>query len=122
MKLLLALLPTVLLVVYSQLVTKWRVVFLLDSLQDSSGPIDRLFVYLKDPYILSAYVAALASSMAWMFVVERHALSLAFPLYIGLTVLVVVVGGVFLFGEQMTFARTLAVLLILIGVAIGSGT
>lgn len=120
MKLLLALLPTVVLVVCGQLVTKWRVAYLLDPIQNSSGMIDRLFVYLKDPYILSSYVAALVASVAWMFVIERYALSLAFPLYIGITVLSVVVGGVFLFGEEMTTVRAIAVLLIVIGVAIGS--
>lgn len=120
MKLLLVLLPTVALVVYGQLVTKWRVAYLFDPLQNTSGRVDRLFVYLKDPYILSAYVAALAASVTWMFVIERHSLSLAFPLYIGVTVLSVVVGGVFLFGEEMTTLRIIAVLLIVIGVALGS--
>lgn len=120
MKLLFVLLPTVALVVYGQLVTKWRVAYLFDPLQNTSGRVDRLFVYLKDPYILSAYVAALAASVTWMFVIERHSLSLAFPLYIGVTVLSVVVGGVFLFGEEMTTLRIIAVLLIVIGVALGS--
>jgi multidrug transporter EmrE-like cation transporter len=120
MKLLLALLPTVVLVVYGQLVTKWRVAHLFDPLQNTSGRMDRLFVYLNDPYILSAYAAALAASVAWMFVIERHALSLAFPLYIGITVLSVVLGGVLLFGEQMNAMRTIAILLIVTGVALGS--
>ena len=119
MKLLIALLPTIILVVYGQLVTKWRLEQLSDAVRGSSGPLDRLVVYLSDPYILSAYAVAFASSMTWMFVVERHALSLAYPLYIGLTVLAVTVGGVFLFGEQMTPSRVLAVILIVAGVIVG---
>lgn len=120
MKLLLALLPTVVLVVFGQLVIKWRVALLFDSLQSASSWIDRLFVYLKDPYILSAYVSALVASAAWMFVIERHALSLAFPLYIGITVLSVVVGGILLFGEEMNTLRAIAIFLIVAGVALGS--
>jgi multidrug transporter EmrE-like cation transporter len=55
-----------------------------------------------------------------MFVVESHAVSLAFPLYIGLTVALVVLGGICLFGEPITAQRILAIALILAGVAIGS--
>jgi multidrug transporter EmrE-like cation transporter len=120
MKLLLAIFPSVVLVVYSQLITKWRVVYLLDSLQGTLGPIDRLFVYLKDPYILSCYVASLGASVAWMFAIERNPFSLAFPLYIGITILSVVIAGVFWFGEEMSIMRIIAIVLIIIGVVLGS--
>jgi multidrug transporter EmrE-like cation transporter len=79
-----------------------------------------LLTYLSDPYILSAYIAALASSMTWMFVVESYPVSLAFPLHIGLTVMAVVLGGIYLFGEPITAPRILAVALILAGIVIGS--
>jgi multidrug transporter EmrE-like cation transporter len=120
MRLILAILPTMLLVVYGQLVIKWRVGALSDVAHPASGPLGRLALYLTDPYILSAYVAALASSMTWMFVVESYPVSLAFPLHIGLTVVAVVLGGIYLFGEPITAPRILAVFLILAGIAIGS--
>ena len=104
----------------SQLITKWRVVYLLDTLQNAPGRLDRLFVYLKDPYILSAYLTSLTASFAWMFVVERHSISIAFPISIGITVLSVVSGGILLFGEEMNAMRTLAVLFIVIGVGLAS--
>jgi multidrug transporter EmrE-like cation transporter len=120
MRLILAILPTMLLVVYGQLIVKWRVGALADVAQPASGPLGRLALYLTDPYILSAYVAALVSSMTWMFVVESHPVSLAFPLHVGLTVLAVVAGGIYLFGEPITAPRILAVFLILAGIVIGS--
>jgi multidrug transporter EmrE-like cation transporter len=120
MRLILAILPTMLLVVYGQLVIKWRVSALSGVARPESGSLERLGLYLTDPYILSAYIAALASSMTWMFVVESHPLSLAFPVHIGLTVMAVVVGGIYLFGEPITAPRILAVVLILAGIAIGS--
>jgi multidrug transporter EmrE-like cation transporter len=117
MRLLLAILPTMLLVVYGQLMIKWRVEVLSGV---ASAPMGRLAVYLTDPYIISAYVAALASSMTWMFVVESHPLSLAFPLHIGLTVMAVVLGGIYLFGEPISAPRIIAVCLIVAGIAVGS--
>lgn len=120
MRLILAILPTILLVVYGQLIIKWRVAALSGVAHSASGPLDRLAVYLMDPYILSAYAAALGGSMTWMFVVESYPVSLAFPLHIGLTVALVVLGGIWLFGEPITPARILAIALILTGVAIGS--
>ncbi len=120
MRLVLYLLPTILLVVYAQLVTKWRVGAVATVMPVGSGPLDRLAAYLTDPYILSAYVAALGSSVTWMFVVESYPVSLAFPLHIGLTVVSVVLGGVWLFGEPLTLSRVLAVCLILTGIAVGS--
>jgi multidrug transporter EmrE-like cation transporter len=55
-----------------------------------------------------------------MFVLESYPVSLAFPLHIGLTVIAVVVGGIYLFGEPITAWRILAVCLIVAGIAIGS--
>jgi multidrug transporter EmrE-like cation transporter len=120
MRLILYLLPTIVLVVYGQLLIKWRIGVLSEGASSASGPLGRLALYLADPYILSAYVAAVASSMTWMFVVESYPVSLAFPLHIGLTVVSVVLGGIYLFGEPITPSRILAVSLILAGIAIGS--
>jgi len=120
MRLILFLLPTFLLVVYGQLITKWRVGVLSADLPAGSGPLERLTLYVTDPYILSAYAAALGGSVTWMFVIESFPVSLAFPLYIGLTVVAVVLAGAWLFGEPLTPARILAVALILAGIVVGS--
>lgn len=119
MKLLLVLLPTISLVVYGQLVIKWRVGALSGALPAASG-VSKLWNYLTDPFIVSAYFAALISSITWMYVVDRYPLSQAFPVHIGLTVLMVVLGGIFLFDEQITASRICAVLLIVAGVAVAT--
>ena len=81
MKILLEVLPTVLLVVCGQLLIKWRVQLMAGSEHYVVDRASRMSIYLTDPYIILAYLAALASSITWIFVVERHPLSLAFPLY-----------------------------------------
>ncbi len=120
MRLILAILPTMALVVCGQLLIKWRVGVLAEAAQPASAPLARLALYLTDPYILGAYVAALASSITWMFVLESYPVSLAFPLHIGMTVIAVVAGGIYLFGEPITPWRILAVCLIVAGIAVGS--
>jgi multidrug transporter EmrE-like cation transporter len=116
----LAMFPTIVLVVFSQLVVKWRVTSLAGDLGDATDRITRLISYLKDPYIVSSYVAALAASVAWMFVVERYAISVVFPIYVGLTIVAVAVGGCLLFDESLGPSKVFAIILIVAGVSIAS--
>lgn len=122
MKMIFAMFPTIILVVYGQLVTKWRIGILADAMEGSPDQVVRLIIYLKDPYILSSYLAALAGSAAWMFVVERYAISIAFPIYVGLTVFAVALGGCLVFGEPLNMPRSIAILFIVVGVAIGANS
>ena len=120
MKFLLAMAPTILLVVYGQLVTKWRVAFVLRENTPSGGRLEKLLQYLTDPYILSAYGCVFLSSIAWMFVVERYPLSQSFPVYIGITFCLVTLGSAIIFGENITTLRWISIALIGFGVALGS--
>jgi multidrug transporter EmrE-like cation transporter len=120
MKMLFTMLPTVILVVYSQLVMKWRVTALGDATHKSACTSVRLGIYLLDPFVLSSYVAALIGSVLWLFVVERYPISIAFPVYVGLTVGSVACVGPWLFREEVTVPRLVAILLIIAGVIIGS--
>lgn len=119
MKLLLALAPTICLVVFGQLVTRWRVVAL-QTLNQSESGLSRLSTYLADPWIVLAYAAVFASSITWIFVIERYPLSLAFPLHIGLTVFIVTLSSTLLFNEPLTPQRIVAIVLIIAGVIIAN--
>lgn len=116
MRLLIAIAPTVTCIIYSQLMTKWRVMHLSESLAGSKTLVGRLTVYLTDPLIISAYAVALAASVLWVFVVERYAISNAFPVYIGMVVVFVSLGGVLLFNEEMNIQKVIAIVLIIAGV------
>ncbi len=117
---LIAIFPTLLLVVYGQLIIKWRVDLLSEAMKGAPNLLARLSIYLQDPYIISSYLAALAGSAAWMFVVEKYAISIAFPIYVGLTVVAVAIGGCLFFNEALTLTKIASILLIILGVAIGS--
>jgi multidrug transporter EmrE-like cation transporter len=113
-----SLLPTVVLTVYGQVVTKWRVGHFAE--RTAGMPLlDRLFVYIFDPFIISAYVFTFAASLAWMIVVEKYPLSLVYPLYIGTTILIVTALGILLFREPFSIPRIISIALIISGIVIG---
>lgn len=111
----LLILPVASLVAYSQLMVKWRAA----SLIVPASPAGKLFAMFTDPLILSAYCAALAASVALLLVVTRLPLTLAFPAYIGVTFVMVVVGGHLVLGEPLSVSKVAAVALILSGIALG---
>lgn len=119
MKILLLTFPVALLVAYSQIMVKWRMLTM-NALEIQSLPLlPRLLKYLSDPFILSAYATAFLSSLVWMYVVTKLPLAVAFPVYIGITFLLVIAGGWQFLAEEITLTRLLSATLILLGIAIG---
>ena len=117
MKIYLLIIPIALLVTYSQLIVKWRVN---SGVYDTTGSFaQRLFKMLNDPVILSGYGAALIASFAWLYIVAKLPLTVAFPAYIGVTFAMVILGGWGLLGEELNGARLIAVLLIFSGILLG---
>lgn len=119
MKLLLAILPTVILTLYSQFITKWRIGVLADQVGPASA-LTRIIRYLSDPLVLSAYAMTFIASFAWFAVLERYELSLAYPIFIGVMFASVTVGGMVFFGEPVTAMRLFAILLIFLGIIAGT--
>lgn len=120
MKLLLAVLPTILLAAYGQLVSKWRVAALTATGAEPASAPARVLTYLTDPYIISSYVFALLSSIAWLYVLEKYPVSVAFPTYIGVLFAVVTVGSALLLKEHISVQHVLGMGLILVGVIVVS--
>lgn len=117
MKNYLLILPIALLVTFSQVIVKWR--------SNTGGStegltfLQHLLRYVTDPVILAAYSAALIASFAWLFVVTRLPLTVAFPVYIGITFAMVLAGGWYFLGESMGAAKLVAILLIFCGIVLG---
>jgi multidrug transporter EmrE-like cation transporter len=120
MKVLIAVLPTVFLTAYSQLIIKWRVSTLATASVQHLGLVHRAFTYLSDPFIVSAYAFALLSGVAWFFVAERHPISIAFPVYIGVLFSIVTVGSTIWLRESISIQHLVGLALILVGVAVVS--
>jgi multidrug transporter EmrE-like cation transporter len=111
------LLPIALLVAYSQVVVKWRV----NNIEGQTGTdfMPKLLYFMSDYVILSAYGAALLASFAWLYVVTKLPLTTAFPIYIGITFMMVVAGSWYFLAEDVTLAKAIAISLIFTGIVIG---
>jgi multidrug transporter EmrE-like cation transporter len=118
MKILLYTFPVAVLVAYSQLVVKWRAQ-LGNTLNPDQKLLERFIGYFSDGYIISGYVAALLSSFVWLIVISRIPLSIGFPIYIGTTFVLVMLGSWLILHETISFPRLLAATLILIGIILG---
>ncbi len=121
MKLLFAVLPTISLAVFSQLMMKWRVsqIYQTQALQNDEQ-LSRVVTYFSDPWLVSAYASTFLGSIAWMFVVEKYDISVSFPVYIGSTFMLVMLGGCLILKEPLSLIRVVAVFLIFLGIVIGS--
>lgn len=113
----LMILPIAILVTYSQLMVKWRS-SAVEQLA-SAGFLQHLIKFLTDPVVFSAYAAALVASFAWLYVVTKLPLTIAFPVYIGITFAMVLLGGWFFLSETLTVTKLVAVLLIFGGIVLG---
>ena len=110
-------LPIAVLVTYSQLIVKWRTSEMTLVVQASFQR--QLLKFLTDPVIVSAYAAALIASFAWLYVVTKLPLTVAFPVYIGVTFAMVLLGGWFFLSETLPATKLVAVLLIFGGIVLG---
>lgn len=119
MKILLLTFPVALLVAYSQVVVKWRMLNIGAIDMQNMPLMERMFKYLSDPVILSAYGAAFLSSLVWLYIITKLPLVLAFPVYIGITFVLVIVGGWYFLAETITLIRLASVTLILAGIILG---
>lgn len=119
MKILLSIFPIALLVAYSQIMVKWRTLQIGVSATDDTSLFGRMLHYLSDPLLLSAYATALLASFLWLLVVAKLPLVIAFPVYIGVTFVLVLAGGWIFLSESISLTRLVSILLILVGITLG---
>lgn len=119
MKTLSLIIPIALMVAYSQLIVKWRTSMVDFSSDQNLTIIKRLLSYIQDPFILSGYVMALLSSFLWLIVIAKIPLSIGFPIYIGCTFMLVIIGSLLWLKEPFSIYKLVAATLIFLGIVIG---
>jgi multidrug transporter EmrE-like cation transporter len=110
---------TVMLTVYGQIAIKWQVLkagTLPEALPDK---IVFLFQLLLNPWVISAFAAALLASVFWMAAMTKLQLSYAYP-FMSLAFVLVMVASAFFFNEPMTPLKIAGVSLVILGLIVGS--
>lgn len=110
---------TILLTVYGQIVIKWQVLragALPEALPDK---VAFLFQLLLNPWVISAFAAALLASVFWMAAMTKLQLSHAYPFMSLAFVLIMVASGVF-FNEPITPLKIVGISLVILGLVVGS--
>lgn len=87
------------------------------------GPIVTKLIFLfrmfTNFWVMSSFVAAFLAALCWMAALTKFDLSHAYP-FMGLTFVFVLLLGSLLFSEPITVLKVVGVVLILIGIGIGS--
>ena len=109
----------VILTAYGQLVLKWRVIQAGNVPSELEAKFHYFAGLLIQPWVLSVYLSILISGVCWMAALSRLQLSHAYPFISGSFVLVLILSGVF-FQEPINVSRVAGVILILLGIVIGS--
>jgi len=110
---------SVLFTVYGQIVVKWQV-SKAGALPDAlSGRVPFLLNLIFNPWIISGIVAGFFALISWLVAMTKFDLSYAYP-FTSLGFVAVLLLSAILFHEPITVAKTLGVVLIIIGIIVGS--
>ena len=110
---------TILLTVYGQIVIKWQVLKAGALPEATSDKIAFLLQLLLNPWIVSAFAAALLASVFWMAAMTKLQLSHAYPFMSLAFVLILIASGLF-FHEAITPLKIAGIVLIVLGIIVGS--
>ena len=110
---------TILLTVYGQLVIKWQVLKAGAFPADGWGKLSFLLHLLLNPWVISAFLAALLASVTWMAAMTKLQLSHAYP-FMSLAFILVILFSGLLFHEPITIPKIVGAALVMLGLAIGS--
>ncbi len=110
---------TVALTVYGQLIVKWQV----DQNGGLPATTDEKLRFLgqlfTNPWVLSALAAAALAAASWMLALTHFELSIAYP-FVSLSFVLVLVASAIFFDEGITVVKVAGVMLILLGLFVGS--
>lgn len=112
---------TIGLTVYGQIIVKWQVDNAGSFPDAFSGKVEFLARLLVNPWIISVFVGAAIAALAWMAALTHFELSRAYP-FVALSFVLVLVLSAIVFDEALTWPKVVGVLLIVLGLTVGSQT
>ena len=113
------LLFTILLTCYGQIVVKWRMPIHGQLPHTFNLKIAFILSLLLDPFIISSLFAAVIASLCYMSALSKLPLSHAYP-FMGATFGIVLIGSSIFLNEPLNCYKIFGVIMIVIGIAVGS--
>ncbi|HEU4656678.1 MAG TPA: hypothetical protein VFR97_04095 [Capillimicrobium sp.] len=110
---------TILLTVYGQLIVKWQVNEAGELPAGIGDKVTFLAKLLINPWVISVFVAAALAAVSWMAAMTQFELSRAYP-FVALSFILVLIGSGVFFDEAVTPLKVLGVILVVVGLAVGS--
>lgn len=110
---------TVLSIVYSQSVIRWRLSSVGSVPESFSEKAYFLLLFLLDPWVLSAVLGTFFSGLFWILSLTKFELSYAYPWLASVFILMMLVGVVF-FEETFSLSKMMGTFLVVFGLVIAS--
>jgi len=110
---------TILFTVYGQMVLKWQVALSGPLPSGSVEKVTFLLGLLLNPWVLSGFCAAFLASLAWMAAMTKFQLSYAYP-FMSLNFVLVLGLSAWLFQEPVSMAKVAGIVLVVLGIILGS--
>jgi len=101
----------------SQLIMRWRVGAAGSLSPAATDRIGFVFSMLMTPWVWVAILCTFLAGVSWMLALTRFDLTYAFP-FTGVSFVLILLAGAFVFGEQVSLARVAGTLLVLIGLIV----
>ena len=112
-------LGTILFTVYGQLVIKWQVSIAGDMPSDLLEKIWFLSRLVVNPWVISSIIGAFLAFLCWIAVMTKFDLSYAYP-FVSLSFVLVLISSVLLFNEPLSAYKVVGMILIMMGIVLGS--
>jgi len=106
---------TIVFIVYSQLIIKWRVSKVGAFPEALHGKLFFLLKLFLDPFIISGFIAAFLASIFWMAAMTKFELSHAYPILVGGLAVLTCIFAVILFNESLGLMKVIGLSLIITG-------
>jgi len=108
----------ILLIIVITLMANLADVLLKLGARDAGDAIGDPLVLLTIPWVWLGGIAGVAAMALWIYVLGRHHLSHAYPVFVGLSFLNITLAAVIFFGEEIGTRRLLGMALILAGILV----
>lgn len=110
---------TILLTVYGQMIMKWQVSAAGQMPADLMGKLLFVGTLLLNPWVLSGFAAGFLAAISWIAALTKFEMSFAYPFTSLSFIFVLILGAVF-FQEAITRQKVIALVLVILGLIIGS--